>query len=180
MAHWYWLLFPLVAQRHSPPMGAGWWDLFVRLGSDPHLSCQYQVGHFQTFLTSCCLIAALYFLTVRVGCGGQLFFSDNCMFPLKSVWFEQQNDASRARVFLSYPRSLSFILILDLSKPNVLWETMEKLLQAAQAQLEKVLSKAQQAQRTKPGAKHQMALQSTARVLPKDYPVSPLLITLAI
>lgn len=57
---------------------------------------------------------------------------------------------------------------------------MEKLLQAAQAQLEKVLSNAQQARRTKPGAKHQMALQSTARVLPKDYPVSPLLITLAI
>lgn len=82
--------------------------------------------------------------------------------------------------FLSFPRSLSVILILDLSKPNALWETMEKLLQAAQAQLEKVLSKAQQAQRTKPGAKHPTAVQSTARVLPKDYPVSPLLITLAI
>ncbi|KAM8738996.1 cytoplasmic dynein 2 light intermediate chain 1 [Acanthopagrus schlegelii] len=67
-------------------------------------------------------------------------------------------------------KSLSVILILDLSKPNALWETMEKLLQAAQAQLEKVLSKAQQAQRTKPGAKHPTAVQSTARVLPKDYP----------
>uniref|UniRef100_A0A3Q3W241 Cytoplasmic dynein 2 light intermediate chain 1 n=1 Tax=Mola mola TaxID=94237 RepID=A0A3Q3W241_MOLML len=47
-------------------------------------------------------------------------------------------------------RSLSFILILDLSKPNVLWGTMERLLQAAQAQLEKVSSKALQAQKTRP------------------------------
>ncbi|XP_070772428.1 cytoplasmic dynein 2 light intermediate chain 1 [Enoplosus armatus] len=67
-------------------------------------------------------------------------------------------------------RSLSVILILDLSKPNTLWGTMEKLLQAAQAQLEKVSSQAQQAQKTKPGAKHQTPVHSAARVLPKDYP----------
>ncbi|XP_044069316.1 cytoplasmic dynein 2 light intermediate chain 1 isoform X2 [Siniperca chuatsi] len=67
-------------------------------------------------------------------------------------------------------RSLSVILILDLSKPNTLWGTMEKLLQAAQAQLEKVSSLAQQAQKAKPGAKHQTPVHSAARILPKDYP----------
>ncbi|KAL7384000.1 hypothetical protein ABVT39_022469 [Epinephelus coioides] len=67
-------------------------------------------------------------------------------------------------------RSLSVILVLDLSKPNALWGTMEKLLQAAQAQLEKVSSQAQQAQKAKPGAKHQTPVHSAARVLPKDYP----------
>lgn len=53
---------------------------------------------------------------------------------------------------------------------------MEKLLQAAQAQLEKVSSQAQQAQKAKPGAKHQTPVHSAARVLPKDYPVRPQLI----
>ncbi|XP_054455751.1 cytoplasmic dynein 2 light intermediate chain 1 [Anoplopoma fimbria] len=67
-------------------------------------------------------------------------------------------------------RSLSVILILDLSKPNALWGTMEKLLEAAQNQLEKVSSQAQQAQKAKPGAKHQTPVHSGARVLPKDYP----------
>lgn len=57
---------------------------------------------------------------------------------------------------------------------------MENLLQAAQAQLEKVSFKAQQAQKAKPGAKHQTAAHSAARVLPKDYPVRPQFITLAI
>lgn len=57
---------------------------------------------------------------------------------------------------------------------------MEKLLQAATAQLEKVSSQAQQAQKAKPGAKHQMPVHSATRVLPKDYPVIPLLITLVI
>ncbi|KAK5882684.1 hypothetical protein CesoFtcFv8_021244 [Champsocephalus esox] len=62
-------------------------------------------------------------------------------------------------------RSLSAILILDLSKPNALWGTLERLLQASQAQLEKVFSQAQKAQK----AKHQTPVHS-ARVLPKDYP----------
>uniref|UniRef100_A0A8C4NWS4 Cytoplasmic dynein 2 light intermediate chain 1 n=1 Tax=Dicentrarchus labrax TaxID=13489 RepID=A0A8C4NWS4_DICLA len=69
-----------------------------------------------------------------------------------------------------FRRSLSVILIMDLSKPNALWGTMEKLLQAAQSQLEKVSSKAQQAQKARPGAKHQTPVHSAARVLPKDYP----------
>uniref|UniRef100_A0A1A8N4Q0 Cytoplasmic dynein 2 light intermediate chain 1 n=2 Tax=Nothobranchius rachovii TaxID=451742 RepID=A0A1A8N4Q0_9TELE len=64
-------------------------------------------------------------------------------------------------------RFLSVILILDLSKPNTLWGTMEKLLHAAQAHLEKMSS---QAQKSKSGAKYQNPVHSTARVLPKDYP----------
>ncbi|XP_058507539.1 cytoplasmic dynein 2 light intermediate chain 1 [Solea solea] len=67
-------------------------------------------------------------------------------------------------------RSLSVILVLDLSKPNALWGTMEKLLQAAQAHLEKVSTQAQQAEKGKAGAKHQTSVHSAARVLPKDYP----------
>lgn len=57
---------------------------------------------------------------------------------------------------------------------------MEKLLQAAQTQLEKVSSKAQQAQKAKPVAKHQTPVHSAARVLPKDYPVRSHFITPAI
>ncbi|KAM4729492.1 cytoplasmic dynein 2 light intermediate chain 1 [Anableps anableps] len=64
-------------------------------------------------------------------------------------------------------RSLSVVLVLDLSKPNTLWGTMEKLLHSAQAQVEKVSS---QAQKSKPGGKQQKAAHSAARVLPKDYP----------
>lgn len=73
--------------------------------------------------------------------------------------------------FLSLSSSLSVILILDLSKPHILWGTMEKLLQAVQAQLEKVSSKAQQAQKAKPAARHRTSVQSAAHSLPKDYPV---------
>lgn len=72
-----------------------------------------------------------------------------------------------------FVRSLSLILVLDLSKPNALWGTMEKLLQAAQAQVQKVFSQAQKAEKTQPGAKHQPSAHSAARVLPKDYPVRP-------
>uniref|UniRef100_A0A3B4AHE4 Cytoplasmic dynein 2 light intermediate chain 1 n=1 Tax=Periophthalmus magnuspinnatus TaxID=409849 RepID=A0A3B4AHE4_9GOBI len=55
--------------------------------------------------------------------------------------------------------SLSIILVLDLSKPNCLWGTMERLLQTAQEQTEK-------AQKT---SSKQQSVQQT-RVLPKDYP----------
>lgn len=72
---------------------------------------------------------------------------------------------------LSFSSSLSVILILDLSKPHILWGTMEKLLQAVQAQLEKVSSKAQQAQKANPAARHRTSVQSAARSLPKGYPV---------
>lgn len=78
---------------------------------------------------------------------------------------------------LSFPvlfSCLSVILVLDLSKPNALWGTMEKLLQAAQAHLKRTTS---QVQKSKPGVKHQTPSHSAARVLPKDYPVRPCLIT---
>uniref|UniRef100_A0A8C6KD38 Cytoplasmic dynein 2 light intermediate chain 1 n=1 Tax=Nothobranchius furzeri TaxID=105023 RepID=A0A8C6KD38_NOTFU len=55
-------------------------------------------------------------------------------------------------------RFLSVILILDLSKPNTLWATMEKLLHAAQAHFEKMSS---QAQKSKSGAKYQNPVHST-------------------
>lgn len=71
-----------------------------------------------------------------------------------------------------FSRFLSVILVVDLSKPNELWGTMEKLLQATQAHLEKAFSTAQKAQTAKPAAKHQTSNQSAARVLPTDYPVS--------
>ncbi|XP_054885868.1 cytoplasmic dynein 2 light intermediate chain 1 isoform X2 [Poeciliopsis prolifica] len=64
-------------------------------------------------------------------------------------------------------RSLSFVLVLDLSKPNALWGTMEKLLNVAQAHVEKVFS---EAQKSKPGGKRQKAAHPAARVLPQDYP----------
>ncbi|XP_030011995.1 cytoplasmic dynein 2 light intermediate chain 1 [Sphaeramia orbicularis] len=67
-------------------------------------------------------------------------------------------------------KSLSVILILDLSKPNSVWGTMDKLLQAAQAQTEKASHQAQQMEKAKAGAKHQSSMPTTARVLPKDYP----------
>ncbi|KAM4590837.1 cytoplasmic dynein 2 light intermediate chain 1 isoform 2-T2 [Odontesthes bonariensis] len=67
-------------------------------------------------------------------------------------------------------RSLSVILILDLSKPNALWGTIEKLLQTAHAHLDKVTSQAQQAEKPRHRSKHQTPVHSAARVLPKDYP----------
>uniref|UniRef100_A0A3P8Y8B3 Cytoplasmic dynein 2 light intermediate chain 1 n=1 Tax=Esox lucius TaxID=8010 RepID=A0A3P8Y8B3_ESOLU len=53
-------------------------------------------------------------------------------------------------------RSLSVVLVLDLSKPNALWGTMERLLQAARTQVEKVLSQSQ------------MTVESKARVPRQD------------
>jgi len=76
-----------------------------------------------------------------------------------------------------FVRSLSVILILDLSKPNALWGTMEKLLQSAHAQLDKVSSQAQQAEKSRHRSKHQTPVHSAARVLPKDYPVWPFTFT---
>nr|XP_057914049.1 cytoplasmic dynein 2 light intermediate chain 1 isoform X2 [Doryrhamphus excisus] len=67
-------------------------------------------------------------------------------------------------------RSLSIILVVDLSSPNALWGTMEKLLQAVQAQVEKVASQVRQAEKSRAGPKLQMSVPSTARDLPKDYP----------
>uniref|UniRef100_A0A8C7XXW3 Cytoplasmic dynein 2 light intermediate chain 1 n=1 Tax=Oryzias sinensis TaxID=183150 RepID=A0A8C7XXW3_9TELE len=65
---------------------------------------------------------------------------------------------------------LSVILVLDLSKPNDLWVTMEKLLQAVQTQVDKVFSQAAQAHKSKAGTKNQPFVHPAARVLPKDYP----------
>ncbi|XP_056465790.1 cytoplasmic dynein 2 light intermediate chain 1 [Gadus chalcogrammus] len=69
-------------------------------------------------------------------------------------------------------RSLSLILVLDLSQPSRLWRTMETLLQAAHTQLGKACSQTQ----AHAGAKHKASsFQPAARVLPKDYPDRELL-----
>ncbi|XP_061915043.1 cytoplasmic dynein 2 light intermediate chain 1 isoform X2 [Entelurus aequoreus] len=67
-------------------------------------------------------------------------------------------------------RSLSVILVLDLSSPNALWGTMEKLMQAAQVQVEKAASQVMQDEKSRAGSKHQTSVSSATRVLPKDYP----------
>uniref|UniRef100_A0A665WUP9 Cytoplasmic dynein 2 light intermediate chain 1 n=1 Tax=Echeneis naucrates TaxID=173247 RepID=A0A665WUP9_ECHNA len=69
-------------------------------------------------------------------------------------------------------KSLSVILIVDLSKPNALWGTIEKLLQAAQAQLEKVFYQAKEAEKSKRGL---CLLHYQDRELLSPFPV-PLLI----
>ncbi|XP_010887070.1 cytoplasmic dynein 2 light intermediate chain 1 [Esox lucius] len=66
-------------------------------------------------------------------------------------------------------RSLSVVLVLDLSKPNALWGTMERLLQAARTQVEKVLSQSQMTVESKARFKQQTQ-NRTPRVLPKDFP----------
>ncbi|CAB1313231.1 unnamed protein product [Coregonus sp. 'balchen'] len=66
-------------------------------------------------------------------------------------------------------RSLSVVLVLDLSKPNALWGTMERLLQTARTQVEKACSKPQRSVESKAGSKQQ-AQNRPPRVLPKDHP----------
>ncbi|RXN28305.1 cytoplasmic dynein 2 light intermediate chain 1 [Labeo rohita] len=60
--------------------------------------------------------------------------------------------------------SLSVVLVLDLSKPNALWETMERLLDSARSQVEKVCASLQKTGESRSGK------QRVPRVLHKDYP----------
>ncbi|XP_071250414.1 cytoplasmic dynein 2 light intermediate chain 1 isoform X3 [Salvelinus alpinus] len=66
-------------------------------------------------------------------------------------------------------RSLSVVLVLDLSKPNALWGTMERLLQTTRTQVEKACSKPQRTLESKAGSKQQ-AQNRPLMVLPKDHP----------
>ncbi|XP_014066057.1 cytoplasmic dynein 2 light intermediate chain 1 isoform X3 [Salmo salar] len=66
-------------------------------------------------------------------------------------------------------RSLSVVLVLDLSKPNALWGTMERLLQTTRTQVEKACSKQQRTVESKAGSKQQ-AQNRPPMVLPKDHP----------
>ncbi|XP_056148069.1 cytoplasmic dynein 2 light intermediate chain 1 [Lampris incognitus] len=84
--------------------------------------------------------------------GGGTFLSDLVQIPINPLAI----------------RSLSVILVLDLSKPNALWSTMERMLQAAQTQVEKAYSQAQQA--GKPQARTKTSFHPAMRNLPKDYP----------
>lgn len=62
------------------------------------------------------------------------------------------------------------VLVLDLSKPNALWGTMERLLQTTRTQVEKACSKQQRTVESKAGSKQQ-AQNRPPMVLPKDHPV---------
>lgn len=60
------------------------------------------------------------------------------------------------------------VLVLDLSKPTALWNTAEKLIQAAQNQVEQSYSlKKQKIGESKSSKQQNQAL----RTLPKDHPV---------
>ncbi|KAL0983840.1 hypothetical protein UPYG_G00133440 [Umbra pygmaea] len=66
-------------------------------------------------------------------------------------------------------RSLSVVLVLDLSKPNTLWGTSERLLQASRTQVEKVCSQSQSTTESKALSKERVQNRPT-RLLPKDHP----------
>ncbi|XP_061693186.1 cytoplasmic dynein 2 light intermediate chain 1 [Syngnathoides biaculeatus] len=65
-------------------------------------------------------------------------------------------------------RSLSVILVVDLSAPCALWATAETLLRAAQAHVERAASRARQGDRSRAAAKRSPAF--APRALPKDFP----------
>ncbi|RXM99212.1 Cytoplasmic dynein 2 light intermediate chain 1 [Acipenser ruthenus] len=68
-------------------------------------------------------------------------------------------------------RSLSVVVVLDLSKPSDLWLTMEKLLQVTGAQVDKVFTELVKSD-TKANKETR---QRGARTLPKDYPEASLI-----
>nr|XP_023660052.1 cytoplasmic dynein 2 light intermediate chain 1 [Paramormyrops kingsleyae] len=65
-------------------------------------------------------------------------------------------------------RTLSVVLVLDLSKPNALWGTVERLLQAVQAKVDGVLSKLQKTGERR--SDRNPTLNSTPQHLHKDHP----------
>ncbi|XP_076142363.1 cytoplasmic dynein 2 light intermediate chain 1 [Alosa pseudoharengus] len=65
-------------------------------------------------------------------------------------------------------RAFSVVLVLDLSKPNALWATQERLLQAARTQVERICSGPQQGSDSR--SSKQPGPIGTPRVLPKDHP----------
>ncbi|KAK2852844.1 hypothetical protein Q7C36_008045 [Tachysurus vachellii] len=64
--------------------------------------------------------------------------------------------------------TLSLVLVLDLSKPNTLWTTMEKLLQAALNQVEKAFAITKRPGESRPSKQPNQS--SALRILPKDHP----------
>ncbi|XP_049592516.1 cytoplasmic dynein 2 light intermediate chain 1 isoform X5 [Syngnathus scovelli] len=67
-------------------------------------------------------------------------------------------------------RSLSIILVLDLSAPSTLWATMETLLQVAQTHVEQAASQARQVDKKRAQSKQSATAPFAARVLPMDFP----------
>ncbi|XP_063047404.1 cytoplasmic dynein 2 light intermediate chain 1 [Engraulis encrasicolus] len=66
-------------------------------------------------------------------------------------------------------RGFSVVLVLDLSQPNALWATQDKLLQAARAQVEKLCSGPQRGGDSRTVKQKHVPIK-TPHVLPKDYP----------
>ncbi|KAM9476494.1 cytoplasmic dynein 2 light intermediate chain 1 isoform 1-T2 [Clarias gariepinus] len=69
--------------------------------------------------------------------------------------------------------TLSVVLVLDLSKPNALWATMEKLLQAALNQVEKAFAITKRPGESRPSK--QLSQSKALHILPKDHPDRELL-----
>ncbi|XP_069090097.1 cytoplasmic dynein 2 light intermediate chain 1 isoform X2 [Pleurodeles waltl] len=63
-------------------------------------------------------------------------------------------------------KTISIVLVLDLSKPNELWSTMERLLQVTRKHLEKTLT---ELEKTNPKLSNEIKLKM-CRTLPKDHP----------
>ncbi|CAL1577866.1 unnamed protein product [Knipowitschia caucasica] len=106
----------------------------------PTLALEYSFGRRTRGHNTCKDIAHLWEL------GGGISLSDLVQIPISP----------------SSIRTLSIILVLDLSKPNSLWETMERLLHSTQEQVNKAF---QQQQQERGSGSNQRT-----RVLPKDYP----------
>lgn len=67
-----------------------------------------------------------------------------------------------------FNRSFAVVLVLDLSKPNELWMTMENLLQATRNHVNKILAKLE---KTDPEVAAEIK-QKTQNNLQRDHPVS--------
>lgn len=65
-------------------------------------------------------------------------------------------------------RTLSVVLVLDLSKPNSLWVTMEKLLHSAQMQVEQVFASSKKSGESR--SSHQQRQRRVLHILHKDHP----------
>lgn len=94
------------------------------------------------------------------------FYSYTCLVKRESI----RNNILKANTAkLSSCSTLSVVLVLDLSKPNALWETMERLLVSARSHVEKVCSSDQKTGESRSGK--QQSQNRIPRVLHKDYPV---------
>lgn len=76
---------------------------------------------------------------------------------------------SFCNAYTSSCSTLSVVMVLDLSKPNALWTTMEKLLQSALNEVEKAFAIMKRQGESRPSK--QLSQSRALRILPKDHPV---------